>query len=118
MSQPIIRIAVYGTLKRGGWNHDRYMKGYLSVEETTIRGRLSWLSPGIPMLEVPPEDILAIGTTDYLADAALQGNRPTTHIWTGGPSLGQADWTFCPRSLPWVVQRKCVMRSGGGGRGF
>jgi hypothetical protein len=48
------------------------MRGYLSVEETTLRGRLRWLSPGIPMLEVPPEDILAVGTTNYLADAVLQ----------------------------------------------
>jgi gamma-glutamylcyclotransferase (GGCT)/AIG2-like uncharacterized protein YtfP len=70
--KPIIRVCVYGTLKRGGWNHDRYMTGYVSVEETVIRGRLRWLSPGIPMLEVPPEDILAVGTTNYLADAALQ----------------------------------------------
>jgi len=71
-SKPIIRLAVYGTLRRGGPNHDRYMRGYLSVEETVIRGRLRWLSPGIPMLEVPPEDILAVGTTNYLADSALQ----------------------------------------------
>jgi len=70
--KPIIRLAVYGTLKRGGWNHDRYMTGYVSVEETVIRGRLRWLSPGIPMLDVPPEDILAVGSTNYLADAALQ----------------------------------------------
>ena len=73
-NKPVIRVAVYGTLKRGGPNHDRYMTGYLSVEETVLRGRLRWLSPGIPMLEVPPEDILAVGTTNYLADAALQAS--------------------------------------------
>lgn len=67
-----IKIAVYGTLRRGGWNHDRYMAGYLCVESCTLPGKLGWLSPQIPMLEVPEEEVLAIGTRDYLADARLQ----------------------------------------------
>ena len=69
--KPILRQFVYGTLKRDGWNHDRYMSGYLSVEETTVRGRLRWLSAGIPTLAIPPEDLLAIGTTDFMADMRL-----------------------------------------------
>ena len=66
-----LRLFVYGTLKRGGWNHDRYVSGYLSVEETTVRGRLRWLSAGIPVLAVPPEDLLAVGTSDFKADMRL-----------------------------------------------
>lgn len=68
---PLLRIFVYGTLKRDGWNHDRYMNGYLSVEEATVRGRLRWLSAGIPTLAIPPEDLLAIGTIDFMADMRL-----------------------------------------------
>jgi gamma-glutamylcyclotransferase (GGCT)/AIG2-like uncharacterized protein YtfP len=97
--KPIIRVCVYGTLRRAGPNHDRYMRGYLSVEETTIRGRLRWLSPGIPMLEVPPEDILAVGTTDYLADAALQ-ERPTAEL-AGRPPRPEAQgpWDLIPAEV-------------------
>lgn len=97
--KPIIRVCVYGTLKRGGWNHDRYMTGYLSVEETVIRGRLRWLSPGIPMLEVPPEDILAVGTTDYLADAALQARL--TAETAGQPTHPEppGEWDLIPAEL-------------------
>jgi gamma-glutamylcyclotransferase (GGCT)/AIG2-like uncharacterized protein YtfP len=68
---PPLRLFVYGTLKRGGWNHGRHMTGYQSVEETTVRGRLRWLGAGIPILEVPPEDVLAVGTADHLADMRL-----------------------------------------------
>lgn len=67
----MLRQFVYGTLKRGGWNHDRYMSGYLSVEGATVRGCVRWLSAGIPTLAIPPEYLLAIGTTDYGADMKL-----------------------------------------------
>jgi gamma-glutamylcyclotransferase (GGCT)/AIG2-like uncharacterized protein YtfP len=102
MSNPqktIIRVCVYGTLKRGGWNHDRYMTGYVSIEETVIRGRLRWLSPGIPMLDVPPDDILAVGTTNYLADAALQAKL--TAEATGQPPRPEppGNWDLIPAEV-------------------
>ena len=97
--KPIIRVCVYGTLRRGGPNHDRYMRGYLSVEETTLRGRLSWLSPGIPMLEVPPEDILAVGTTDYLADAALQARLTAELAGQRQPPAPQGTWDLIPAEV-------------------
>ncbi len=37
-----------------------------------VRGRLFETSSGIPVLEVPEEDVIAIGTTDPLADVATQ----------------------------------------------
>jgi hypothetical protein len=37
-----------------------------------VRGRLFETSSGIPVLEVPEEDILAVGTTNPLADVATQ----------------------------------------------
>jgi gamma-glutamylcyclotransferase (GGCT)/AIG2-like uncharacterized protein YtfP len=54
------------------------------VREATIRGRLYELPYGFPALVVPKEDILAAGTTNYLADAEEQ------HVVSGSraPSTG------------------------------
>jgi len=70
----MLRLFVYGTLKRGFWNHDRFCRGVLTVEDAVVRGRLFETSSGIPVLEVPEEDILAIGTTNPLADVATQAH--------------------------------------------
>ncbi|MGH2272836.1 gamma-glutamylcyclotransferase family protein [Anaerohalosphaeraceae bacterium U12dextr] len=72
----ILRLFVYGTLKRGFWNHDRFCRGVLAVEDATVRGRLFETSSGIPVLLVPEEDILAVGTTNPLADVATQAHVP------------------------------------------
>ena len=42
------------------------------MEDAPVHGRLFETSSGIPVLEVPEEDILADGTTDPLADVATQ----------------------------------------------
>jgi gamma-glutamylcyclotransferase (GGCT)/AIG2-like uncharacterized protein YtfP len=68
----MLRLFVYGTLKRGFWNHDRFCRGVLAVEDALVRGRLFETSSGIPVLEVPEEDILAVGTANPLADVATQ----------------------------------------------
>ena len=68
----MLRLFVYGTLKRGFWNHDRFCRGVLAIEDALVRGRLFETSSGIPVLEVPEEDILAVGTTNPLADVATQ----------------------------------------------
>ena len=68
----MLRLFVYGTLKRGFWNHDRFCRGVLTVEDAVVRGRLFETSSGIPVLQVPEEDILAVGTTNPLADVATQ----------------------------------------------
>jgi hypothetical protein len=57
----MLRLFVYGTLKRGFWNHDRFCRGVLAVEDARVRGRLFETSSGIPVLQVPEEDILAVG---------------------------------------------------------
>ena len=67
-----LRLFVYGTLKQGYWNHERFCRGVLSVEEAVVRGRLYELPSGIPVLEVPEADVLAHGTADPLADVATQ----------------------------------------------
>ncbi len=68
----LLRLFVYGTLKRGCWNHERFCRGVLSVEEAVVRGRLYELPSGIPVLEVPEADVLAHGTADPLTDVATQ----------------------------------------------
>ena len=67
----MLKLFVYGTLKRGYRNHDRYCRGALEVRDAQVRGRL-YDGPGFPVLEVPDEDVLACGTADPLADAATQ----------------------------------------------
>jgi len=68
----MLRLFVYGTLKRGFWNHDRFCRGVLTVEDAVVRGRLFETHSGIPVLEVPEKDILAVGTANPLADVATQ----------------------------------------------
>ena len=43
----------------------------LEIRDAQIRGRL-YEGPGFPVLEVPAEDILALGTGEPLADVAIQ----------------------------------------------
>jgi gamma-glutamylcyclotransferase (GGCT)/AIG2-like uncharacterized protein YtfP len=62
----------YGTLKRGHTNHEPFCRGYLRVEEATVRGRLYDLPSGYPALVVPKEDIRATGTADPIHDASEQ----------------------------------------------
>lgn len=67
-----LRLFVYGTLKQGFWNHDTFCQGALYIEQAKVRGRLYSLPSGIPVLKVPDNDILAVGTSDVLADLATQ----------------------------------------------
>jgi gamma-glutamylcyclotransferase (GGCT)/AIG2-like uncharacterized protein YtfP len=65
-------LFVYGTLKRGYWNHQRFCEGALSIKNATVRGRLYELPSGIPVLEVPPCDIIADGSGDIAHDLTIQ----------------------------------------------
>ncbi|MCE5322352.1 gamma-glutamylcyclotransferase [bacterium] len=67
-----LSIFVYGTLKRGYWNHDRFCQTALSIEEAVVQGRLYELPSRIPVLQVPDSCIIAVGTSDPLADVATQ----------------------------------------------
>ena len=68
---PVITLLVYGTLKRGFPNHDRFCRNALDIQPATVWGRLYDLG-AFPAIEVPEESILAYGTADPLADAAIQ----------------------------------------------
>ncbi len=68
----LLRLFVYGTLKRGGRFHERYCKGVLAIEAASVRGRVHRLPQGYLALVVPEEAILARGTADAAADARRQ----------------------------------------------
>lgn len=67
-----LRLFVYGTLKWGYWNHDRFCNGALYIEQASVRGQLYRTPSGIPVLKVPDSDILAVGTKDPLVDFETQ----------------------------------------------
>ncbi|MDE0104881.1 MAG: gamma-glutamylcyclotransferase [Bryobacterales bacterium] len=69
--RPLFKLFVYGTLKRGYGNHERFCRGYCGLREAQIRGRL-YEGPGFPFLQVPDEDILARGTVAPSEDVATQ----------------------------------------------
>ena len=89
-----LRLFVYGALKRGFWNHDRFCSQAVNIEPATTWGRLYHLPAGlcpasqwhpfgtrlsartpfasqsvVPALEVPESSILAPGTADPLTDS-------------------------------------------------
>ena len=68
----MLKLFVYGTLKRGYYNYDRHCIGVKSVEGASLRGRLYMLPPGYPLLEVPENDILAHSSGDPGEDVLLQ----------------------------------------------
>lgn len=82
----LFRLFVYGTLKRGYWNHESYCGSAISVEDATVRGRLYELPSGIPMLEVPECDIITLGSADIAGDVALQ-----YHFNTNSPECAESD---------------------------
>jgi gamma-glutamylcyclotransferase (GGCT)/AIG2-like uncharacterized protein YtfP len=65
-------LFVYGTLKRGQWNHDRFCRNAVDIRPATIVGRLYQLPAGFPAVVIPEESILAHGTASPLADARTQ----------------------------------------------
>lgn len=68
----VIRLFVYGTLKRGFANHERFCSRARSIEPAVVWGRLYHLPAGYPALEVPESSVLAYGTPDPRADAQTQ----------------------------------------------
>ena len=77
---PRLTLFVYGTLKGGHSNHDRFCRDALDVREASARGRLYDLPFGFPALVVPKEDVRAEGTSDYPADARASGPSPSECI--------------------------------------
>ncbi len=85
--ETILRLFVYGTLKRGYWNHQRFCAQARSIEPAVVWGRLYHLHAGFPALEVPEGLILARGSADLLTDARIQQKIGTPRF--GRPT---GDW--------------------------
>lgn len=89
-----LRLFVYGTLKRGWWNHERFCVGHVELREAEVLGRLYQLPAGYPMLRVPDETVLGEGSGAARADLALQARMDRVlalHPDLGGPiALPQA----------------------------
>lgn len=63
----------YGTLKRGGRNHQPYCDGASFVTEASVRGDLYDIPHlDYPALVVPGGSIHEVGTADYAGDAEVQ----------------------------------------------
>ena len=84
-----LRLFVYGTLKRGFWNFDRFCTRAVSIEPATTWGRLYQLPAGFPALEVPESSILATGTADPLADTRTQN---AIELPEYGMTRPEGDW--------------------------
>ena len=78
--ETILRLFVYGTLKRGYRNHQCFCAQARSIESVVVWGRLYQLHAGFPVLDVPEGLILARGTADPLADARRQQEIGTPHF--------------------------------------
>ncbi len=85
----MISIFVYGTLKQGYCNHERYCKTAFSIEPAWVWGRLYHLRAGYPGLEIPKTDILARGTRNPLADESVQNS---TLVPPAAMDIPKGDW--------------------------
>ncbi len=85
----MISIFVYGTLKQGYCNHDRYCKTAVSIEPAQVWGRLYALPAGYPGLEIPETSILARGTRNPLADENMQNS---TLLQSSVMNKPEGDW--------------------------
>lgn len=68
----VISLFVYGTLKKGGRNHERFCRNATGIQGAKIWGHLYDLPAGYPALEVPENTVLANGTRNPLVDAETQ----------------------------------------------
>lgn len=95
-SRTLLQVFVYGTLKRGCENHDLYCAGALSIVPASVPGRLFAHPAGFPMLTVPRQSVLAVGTADPRHDARTQEafrNRPLPSGGdSGAPAGGVPYW--------------------------
>ena len=104
--ETILRLFVYGTLKRGYWNHQRFCAQARSIEPAVVWGRLYHLHAGFPALEVPEGLILARGTADPLADARRQQEIDTPRF--GRPT---GDWDLINGELVTFPDPQCDLPS-------
>jgi gamma-glutamylcyclotransferase (GGCT)/AIG2-like uncharacterized protein YtfP len=92
LQHPTITLFVYGTLKRGFWNHDRFCRNAIDIRSASTWGRLYQLPAGYPALEIPESAILAHGTANPFADAATQARFTDTIYSTAVQHRPSGNW--------------------------
>lgn len=90
-ASPPLCIFVYGSLKRGGSNHLRFCGDYRSAVVATAVGTLYRQPSGYPMLAVPQEHVLAIGTRNVDDDVQTQQTLADRNDWKHEVEPGD-DW--------------------------
>lgn len=110
-----ISVLVYGTLKRGQWNHDRFCRHALDIRPATTVGRLYDLPAGFPALEIPQYAILAAGTGDPLADAETQARIAARDLVMPG---ADGDWDTVHGELITFADPACDLPPLDGLEGF
>ena len=81
-ASPNLQVFVYGTLKRGERNHERFCQNASRIEPATTRGSLYHLPFGFPGLAVDRGGVREFGSTDYLSDVFKQRSLPETEKGT------------------------------------
>ena len=84
-----IQVFVYGTLKKGCFNHNRFCRNAVNIEKGVIWGRLYHLPAGYPAIEIPKTSIMANGSTNPIIDTVIQNRIPADKMTFNRP-LG--DW--------------------------
>lgn len=93
-----IPLFFYGTLRTGEPGHGLVAPFIESVKPARIRGRVRRLPGGYPALRIPAEAVLAEGTADPVADAAL--------AWV----VRRAEVVTAPGDWTWVEGELAVLR--------
>lgn len=83
----MLRVFVYGTLKRGFHNHGRLCRSASACIPATTWGRLYHLPAGYPALIIPDSLVLSPGTADPLADTRTQARCKPADV-----RLPDGDW--------------------------
>ena len=99
----VFRLFVYGTLRPGGANHDRFCSWALSVEPAAIVGRLPMLPADYPIVTVPVETILLRGTPWGLWDAVRAEAVPPERIAAAGRLLPRSGDGQGGDTSPWSL---------------
>ena len=94
--RPLLRLFVYGTLKRGGRNYRHFCARSVSVFSAAAWGRLYQLPEGFPVLELAEEHILAKGTARPHLDTLRLVQQQKTQLQFNRPV---GDWSLIQGEL-------------------